>query len=289
MDKRPITIQSYFPTGDTRGYRIAEVTNTIIEALLIPRKELARVLEERDELKTSGLYFLFGKENAENQNAIECYIGESEELHKRLDHHNKNKDFWEVAIVFISSNSRWPLNKADIKYMELMAYNMSTETQRYYINQTTPANACVTEARENDLEELMHTIDMLLNALGYPVFTKLIESTESTIENNDIFYLSQRNSNARGMYTNEGFVVLQGSRLSPDNPHSTFSRAHILEELHNKNILDENGIFLEDQLFSSPSAAAGTILKGSYNGWDVWKNNRNQSLNEVYRSTISNE
>lgn len=116
----------------------------IIDALLIPRKELARVLEERDELKTSGIYFLFGKENAENQNAIECYIGESEELHKRLDHHNKN-------------------------------------------------------------------------------------------------------------------------------------------------ILDKSGIFLEDQLFSSPSAAAGTILKGSYNGWDVWKNNRNQSLNEVYRSTISNE
>ena len=93
MEKRPITIQMFYTTGDTRGFRVAEVTNSIIESLLIPRKELETVLQTRPELESSGLYFLFAKDTNDNEKAIEAYIWESESIKERLKQHNKEKYF----------------------------------------------------------------------------------------------------------------------------------------------------------------------------------------------------
>jgi hypothetical protein len=36
------TIQIYLPTGEPRGIRIAEITTRIVQAILIPRSELAK-------------------------------------------------------------------------------------------------------------------------------------------------------------------------------------------------------------------------------------------------------
>jgi hypothetical protein len=36
------TIQIYLPTGEPRGIRIAEITTRIVQAVLIPRSDLAQ-------------------------------------------------------------------------------------------------------------------------------------------------------------------------------------------------------------------------------------------------------
>lgn len=284
LEKRPITIQMFYPTGDTRGFRIAEVTNSIIEALLIPRKELESVLQTRAELESSGLYFLFAKDTIDNEKAIEAYIGESETIKERLKQHNKEKDFWEVAIVFISSNQRWQLNKADIKYLEHSAYIKANLAKRYFINQNIPTRSPVTEAREADLADLLETVDILLTSLGYPIFTELISNTDTEMNHEQIFYTTYRESNAKGIYTNEGFVVLKGSAVSSKEGTKGFRMNHLLEDLMNTGIIDQNGIFTEDHLFNSPSTAVDVIVKGSYNGWDSWKNDKGLTLHDVYRA-----
>ncbi|MDC1037585.1 DUF4357 domain-containing protein [Candidatus Marinimicrobia bacterium] len=47
----------------------------------------------------------------------------------------------------------------------------------------------------------------------------------------------------------------------------------------------ENNIykFTSDHIFSSPSAAAATILARSANGWNEWKSKDGKTLNELYR------
>lgn len=284
MEKRPITIQMFYPAGDTRGFRIAEVTNSIIEAMLIPRKELETVLQTRSELESSGLYFLFAKDMNDDEKAIEAYIGESETIKERLKQHNKEKDFWEVAIIFISSNQRWQLNKADIKFLEHSAYIKANLAKRYFINQNIPTRSPVTEAREADLTDLMETINILLTSLGYPIFTELVSNIETEINTNQIFYTTYRESNAKGIYTNEGFVVLKGSVISPREETKGFRMNHLLEDLTKIGIIDPNGIFTEDHLFNSPSTAVDVIVKGSYNGWDSWKNDKGLTLHNVYRA-----
>lgn len=285
MNNKPITIQTFYPTGDTRGTRVSVIDNSTITALLIPRRELSMAIKSRTEMNSSGIYFLFGKDVAEGQDAVECYIGESETLGVRLSSHNRDKDFWEIAIAFTSNNPQFPLNKADIKYMEVASYNLAMLANRYYINQETPASASVNEFREHSLKDLLKTVETMLDALGFPLFNKLVDGTNEEINNEDIFYIHSRSSNAKGeaVYTNEGFIVLKGSVISSRDPNGGSSKAHLIQELLDKKIIDETLTFTKDHLMSSPSAAAGLILKGSYNGWDVWKNNKSKTLNEVYR------
>jgi len=51
LKKRPFTIQTYFPSGDTRGYKISQIPTRTIQAIYIPRYELDLAIENRNELK----------------------------------------------------------------------------------------------------------------------------------------------------------------------------------------------------------------------------------------------
>lgn len=51
------------------------------------------------EMQQSGIYFLFGRDDNDNDTA---YIGETENLFDRIANHDTNKDFWELVIAFIS-------------------------------------------------------------------------------------------------------------------------------------------------------------------------------------------
>ena len=48
---------------------------------------------------------------------------------------------------------------------------------------------------------------------------------------------------------------------------------------------EEKGVlvFTSDHIFSSPSAAAATILARSTNGWVYWKNSEGKTLDELKR------
>lgn len=62
MTSRPQTIQIFLPDGSPRSVKIAELTNRVVKAILVPRNKLDYI-STRDEIKNVGIYFLFG-ENA---------------------------------------------------------------------------------------------------------------------------------------------------------------------------------------------------------------------------------
>ena len=94
----PQTIQIFLPDGNPRGIKIAEITNRTIKAILFPRNQFESILR-RPELTNVGFYFLFGE--AENGHEM-AYIGEAEDCAERLKQHQRNKDFWNYAVVIIS-------------------------------------------------------------------------------------------------------------------------------------------------------------------------------------------
>lgn len=51
--------------------------------------------------------------------------------------------------------------------------------------------------------------------------------------------------------------------------------------MREKNVVDENGIFVKDYLFSSPSLAAAMILGRNANGLTEWKNSKKITLKQV--------
>jgi hypothetical protein len=76
------TIQIFLPSGEPRGIRIAEWTTRIVQAVLIPRSELAAA-KTRPELDQVAVYLLIGEwEEAAKPIA---YIGQTEDVRKRLE------------------------------------------------------------------------------------------------------------------------------------------------------------------------------------------------------------
>jgi hypothetical protein len=99
------TIKLYLPYGDAQRLRIAEISNWSGQAFAVPRIELD-MLFQREELTSSGVYFLFGA-NPETGEP-RAYIGEAEDLSNRLkgkDH--SERQFWISVVVFISKDDNF--------------------------------------------------------------------------------------------------------------------------------------------------------------------------------------
>lgn len=108
--------------------------------------------------------------------------------------------------------------------------------------------------------------------------------SSSTDSDRPLFYLRRfvnevnKQAEATGRQTNEGFVVYKGSHIiSVDS--DTIS-VGIKKERENANI-DANGILQEDVLFSSPSGAAMFVIGLSSNGRSRWKTAEGKTFEEV--------
>jgi hypothetical protein len=206
MTNRPQTIQIFLPDGSPRGVKIAEITNRVVKAILVPRNKL-EYIATRKELKNVGIYFLFG-ESADSAKPI-TYIGEAEDCLDRLKQHNKTKEFWNYAVVMVSKINAF--TKSHAKFLEHIAVLYASEANRFDLdNQTAPSRPFVTESMEADLLDSFDTIKILLSTLGFPVYDKI--SKEQTIAK-ELLYLSGRNISAEGDLIDDGFVVFKGSQL----------------------------------------------------------------------------
>ncbi len=91
----------------------------------------------------------------------------------------------------------------------------------------------------------------------------------------------------RGTPTDDGFVVLEGSKART-HPVGSLSPGYVRlrEELLASGILVEDGSqykFVQDYVFSSPSAASATVLGRPSNGWTDWKDEEGRTLSASKR------
>lgn len=276
------TIQIYLPTGEPRGVRIAEITTRIVQAILIPRSDLAEG-KLRKELDHPGVYFLFG----EGEDAAKpiVYIGQTEDARKRFDSHNKTKMFWKTAVFCISKTQNF--TQAHIRYLEWYCIQRAKAVARFTLEngQAPIASNYVPEPMEAELLDVFETVSTLVSTLGYPLFEEVARHSPSAVT----FYCRSRGCDARGELVEDGFVVRQGSRsvVEPTNsmPDAIGNRRHSL--LKEGIIQEIAGMYeyQQDYLFPSPSAAAATVLGASANGWDMWKDQSGRTLSDVYRGS----
>ena len=278
MVNTPRTIQIFLPDGNARGIRIADITNRIVQAIQVPRSKILDA-GTREEIKNVGIYFLFG-EDKDSRNMV--YIGEAENCYKRLLSHNKNKDFWNMAVIITSKTNNF--TKSHAKYLEWYSIDLSQKVNRYKIeNSTYPAKPHISEQVEADLIDNLETIKVLLSTLGFPILDSLILSPNKK----NLFYCKGKGAIGMGEYTEDGFVVYKDSTAVVAFTKSSSKYIKILRErLIDGGILilsDSHYMFAEDFLFKSPSAASDLILARSSNGWTNWKDGSGKTLDNVLR------
>ena len=266
------SISLFLIDGIPDGVIACELSNWTGKGYKIPRNSLKDV-SNRSDLKKPGVYFLIGH-NEDDKETV--YIGESEDVFKRLYQHQE-KDFWTEALVFISKDEN--LNKAHIKYLEFSLHDEAVEANRYKIfNSNVPTKPAISEAEIAVMSEFSTNLKLLVGALGFRIFEKLTKSLTSKQDKYRID--AARGAVATGIMTTEGFVVFKGSKIAstevPSMPESfKKKRAQIISE---KVVIDFE--FTQDYLFSSPSTAAAVVMGRSANGLKEWKLKDGSNLGE---------
>ena len=277
----PQTIQIFLPDGNPRGIKIAEITNRTIKAILFPRNQFEAILQ-RPELANVGFYFLFGV--ADNGHEM-AYIGEAEDCAERLKQHQRNKDFWNYAVVIISQTHAF--TKTHVKYLEYVAIKKAGETNRYELeNSAVPNRPHITESMEADAEDCFEIAKVLLSTLGFPLFDSVAREVVASAPV-DVYKLKGNGVEAEGSLVDDGFVVFIDSRVKATTVPSCHNfLINLRNELIQSGILVQDGEtyrFTEDYIFSSPSTAGGVILGRSTNGWTKWRNVNGKTLDEMKR------
>lgn len=234
-------------------------------------------------MNKSTLYFLVDSFGTSTQGRV--YIGQTTDLLKRLDTHGKNKEFWDLALVFLTSNNSF--NTAHIKYLEALCIEACKESGRYDVQQNSVRNFPVQQGLQAELDEYFRQISFYLRLVGYPMFDKVHLEVQEAITK--LFCIHQlTETEAVGEYTDNGLVVLKGSTLVPTKFISDGTKLPSYmrrrEELLDAGIIQmRNGKleFVEDCLFNSPSAASSVILGYQSNGWVLWRNRDNVALSEL--------
>lgn len=240
----------------------------------IPRNRLNESKELKN-IENTGVYILFGVDEETGENR--AYIGEAENIYKRLLQHNKTKDFWNDCLVFVSQNNS--LNKAHIKFIENMLYTKAKEVERFIIdNDTEPTKSSLDGADEIRAVKFYEKIVLLTSVYGYRIFDKIL--TQQEVKEEEIYYINSIGLKASGAQSEEGFIVFKGSQSSEEfKKASSQSLRNKWNELRNQKIVDQ-GVFLKDIIFSSPSTAAAMVLGRNSNGLTQWKNKDGKTLKE---------
>ena len=276
------TIQIYLPDGNPRSIRIAEITSRTVQAVLVPRAKIEEA-GSRQELESVGVYLLIGNPDEETKPLV--YVGEAEDCYHRLKQHDKGKDFWNLAIAVVSKTGYF--TKSHGRYLEWLCIEEALRAGRYRVeNAFAPSKPYVPEPVQADLHDNFETIKTLVSTLGHPVFDAIARP-----ERGRLLVCKGEGVQAEGEYREDGFVVFAQSTFKVNETPTIGKWTSTLRAN-----LDEEGILAldgkvyrltQDQLFSSPSAAASAVLGRSANGWTLWKYSDGRTMDQVRQEAAS--
>jgi hypothetical protein len=273
------SINLFLMDGESSGRIKCTLANWTGVAYKIPRTALD-LCKERDDLKQSGIYFLFGTSDETGNNVV--YVGQAgarkngEGLLYRLQEHkrNPNKDYWTEAVLFTTSNNSF--GPTEISYLENRFCGLAIAAKRYDVrNGNDPTQGNITEEKESELEEFVEYARIVMGTLGHKVFEPLVSAQTAPMDSESateepLLFFENSNAKATGRRTSEGFVVLKGSILSQKIAKSCPEIA-IRERAKYKDKINESNTLIDDVLLSSPSAAAAFVGGSSLSGNELWK------------------
>ena len=294
MNNRGKTITLFLMDGSATGRIKCTLANWTGVAYKIPKTEIDSC-RERNDLKQSGVYFLFGTSEETGKSVV--YIGQAgsrkkgEGILSRLLEHKRNpeKDYWTEAVIFTTSNDSF--GATEISYLENRFCNMAIDAKRYKVkNGNDPALGHITEEKESELEEFIDYAKIVMGTLGHKVFEPLIKEKktdsvpEQQSDDEKILFFKKKIrksgliTEAKCKQTEEGFVVLKGSMINTIDSNSVPPG---VKKARNNAVIDNNGILQENVLFQSPSYAAAFVNGRSTNGLTAWKDKEGKTLKDI--------
>ena len=268
-------LETIYHNGQPDGIRSIRRNLSTMTVYVIPRPLLAEA-KTISGINRPGIYYLIN-ENDDNKIA-QIYVGQTRNGILRLDDHNRSKDFWNKAIMFLADNKTFSLDM--ISGLEKFAIIKAQESKRYKVENTVVPKYEIDEYDMASVEEIYDEIQFIMGTQGYKM-NNVKSSTSS-----DIFHTTRNGISALGIYDGEKFQGLEGSQININKPvHLARYNKQRAELLASGEISQVDGkYFLNITIeFNTPSGASDFVLGGSTNGWVEWKNSEGKTLNEIFR------
>lgn len=295
-------VRLYLVDGSVGGLMTAEIGNWTGHLLKGKRLELGKI-RARAETARTGVYFLFGTSPEGDRLA---YIGQSDDVAKRLVSHDAKKDFWDEVVIVTSKDAN--LTSAHVRYLESRLTQVAKTVARCTLTnvQEPTGGAELPEADASDMDYFIEQVRILMPVLGYDIFrgrTALPpadQSSPAALESSPasampapgeapvdspVFALRTRlGVDARAQVLDGEFTVLQGSIVSAvmrrsakqtDSTARQFAHrsAQHADFMSTATPIPDSTLarLSQDVVFTSPSAAASVVLgRASANGRVEW-------------------
>ncbi|MEI7687576.1 MAG: GIY-YIG nuclease family protein [Planctomycetota bacterium] len=283
--QRPFFIRVLVPTGDPDGLRIVEKSNWPGVGVVFNRTNYKEVVN-RVEFDKTGVYVLVG--TSEDSILHTIYVGEGDPVKNRLNQHYGKKDFWDWAVFFVAKDDS--LNKAHVQHLEAELLRLAREAKQCKLdNSQSPVAPTLSEAELALADSFLQDILSIFPLLGLGVFEKTVTTKKPT----DLLTIDSKGIKASGYEDAKGFVVVKGSQLVKGEVQSIHQYMSTLRrDLLAQGVIVDNGntyAFAQDQVFGSPSTAAGVILGRTANGRIEWKNGEGKTLKQLQAAAAERE
>lgn len=279
------SLRLFLVDGTPNGLLTAEIMNWTGHVLTGPRSKLAELVL-RPECARTGVYFLVGPD-PDNSLRSRVYIGESDDVAKRLKSHNRpeeagGKDFWERVCLVTSKDQN--LTKAHVKYLESLLISIAGSLGRAeLVNGTVHEYVSLPESDRADMAFFLEQIRTVLPVLGFDFLRELtkpsapaVASTLVPVSRSPRFTLEvpRYRLSAQGQEIDGEFFVLKGSKARADWVGTERGYQGLFKQLVDEGVLvadaGEHLTFSDDYAFSSPSAAAAVVCGRAANGRTSW-------------------
>lgn len=271
------TIRIHLVDGAPTGMLTAEIMNWTGKVIVFARSQLGDAAK-REESHRTGVYFLGGAD-PENPLREWVYIGEADDVLKRLAIHSRDerRDFWERTVIVVSKDEN--LTKAHVRYLESRLIQMAREANRArVVNDTSPPTPSLPEPDVADMEYFLDQIALMLPVLGFGFLqaSPRVEAAPPATLESPLFRLTSGGVQAQARVIEGQLVVLKGSTARKQGVDSWTSYRSLRSELiENGRLVDgadpDTLVFADNVAFDSPSAAAAVVLGRNSNGRIEWK------------------
>lgn len=269
-------LEMIYHNGQPDGIRSIRRNLSTMTTYVIPRPLLSEA-KNISGINRPGIYYLINEDDGNK--IVQLYIGQTRNGIARLDDHNRSKDFWNKAIMFLAESKTFTLDM--INGLEKFAIIKAQESKRYKIENNVVPKYEIDEYDLVAVEEIYDEIQFIMATQGYKM-----NDAKSTLNESDILHTTRNGITAFGIYDGEKFDVLEGSQINVDKPaHLQRYNRQRKELLSQQSIINVDGKYILKVTldFKTPSGASDFVLGGSTNGWVEWKNKDGKTLDELYR------
>lgn len=270
-------LETIYHNGQPDGIRSIRRSLSTMTTYVIPRPLLSEA-KNITGINRHGIYYLINE--SEDNRIAQIYIGQTRNGILRLDDHNRSKDFWNKAIMFLAESKTFTLDM--ISGLEKYAIIKAQESKRYTVENSVVPKYEIDEHDLTTVEEVYDEIQFIMATLGYKMNdAKAVQSEET------VLHTTRSGIEAFGVYDGERFEVLEGSRIGRTEYKSlspVIARQR-RSALKNGDVTDVNSEYVlnKSMSFSSPSSAAMFVLGTSANGWVEWKSKDGKTLDKLFR------